>query len=169
MNWHEASDWVAALDIGGVTGWRLPTTVDRCYEPTSFCNWQLVDPDSSEFAHLYYVTLGNIASPTTSIPYMPYNFGPFQFLFGYPFYWTATEAVLNSGDAWYFDMADGFEGASDKQQMVASVWAVHPGDVGTPVPEPSAVALMLLGGGLLCGWRNRANPVLPEERSRVDR
>ena len=74
MTWGEANAWAANLNVFGVTGWRLPTMIDTgapgcdlSFGGGTDCgyNVQTVSADGltvfSEWAHLYYVTLGNLA------------------------------------------------------------------------------------------------------------
>ena len=55
------------LDVHGVIGWRLPSTTDSNNDGCNFsfaggtdCGYN-VDTASSEMAHMFYVTLGNLA------------------------------------------------------------------------------------------------------------
>ena len=65
MTWQAAKDWAAGLNVGGYTGWRLPTA-----DPACGPNYNCVN---SELGHLYYTELGvtqgnNITSSTS--PYL---------------------------------------------------------------------------------------------------
>ncbi len=141
MNWTEASTWVADLDIAGVTGWRLPNTLEldaSCdYHDTSG-NGYGYNCTGSEMGNLFYNTLGNEA-------YFSTNTGPFSNVQSY-LYWSATE-FSNSPDyqAYYFNMGSGEQGRTYKTDNI-STWAVQTGDV-SAVPVPAAV--WLFGSGLL--------------------
>lgn len=131
----------------------------------------------NEMAHLYYVTLGNIDYEAAghygygSAPPMPgtgspdpvgyglKNTGDFKNMQPYV-YWQGAGAYV-SGMAMYFVTYDGLQGygLGDCQCERGSLYAmaVHPGDVGTAVPEPQTYAMWLMGlGGLLLARRRRA-------------
>ena len=59
-NWYEAMTWAAGLTVAGLTGWRLPATVDGPWvngdDGTTTAGYNIT---SSEMGHLYYVSLGN--------------------------------------------------------------------------------------------------------------
>ena len=65
MTWATANAWVASLDIAGVTGWRLPNTIDVGNDgPISTNPFQGVDygyniTTHSEMSNMYYNVLGN--------------------------------------------------------------------------------------------------------------
>ncbi|MEY4764961.1 MAG: hypothetical protein RI907_1634 [Pseudomonadota bacterium] len=162
MSWHAAKAWVANLNLNGITDWRLPTMVDT---GTPGCNWGFrdsdcgynVSPGISEFAHLYYVTLGNKGylneSGEVQSGWGLINTGPFKNV-QYLFYWFNLEVANGiairgnwhptpSDDAWRFDVRDGSQVFADMGFEMAA-WAVHPGDVAA-VPEPQTCALALAG------------------------
>lgn len=67
MTWDAAMTWANTLVVGGVGGWRLPKVVDTgapgcdlSYAGATDCGYN-VQTASSEMAHLYYETLGNLA------------------------------------------------------------------------------------------------------------
>jgi hypothetical protein len=158
MNWNASSTWVAGLDpyASGITGWRLPNTVDVGNDGCSFTNYyQGVDcgyniTTHSELSHMFFVTLGNSAFYDTS------GVGDFNqpgwgltgtadfSIADFVNYWSATE--YGTGEAWYFNTGYGFQDYSAKTD-VGFAWAVHDGDVGaTVVPLPAAA--WLFGSGL---------------------
>lgn len=52
MSWLDAKAWSASLNIGGITGWRLPTADISCSG---------YNCSTSEMGHLFYDELGGIA------------------------------------------------------------------------------------------------------------
>ena len=161
MDWNEANAWVAALDVAGVTGWRLPETIDVGNDGYTFTNrYQGVDAGwnitaHSELSNMYYNVLGNTAGYDTSgaetdcrwdgPDYCFTNQGPFLGLDGGPVIWSGTEYVLDSSQVWYFASDSGVQqaGSKDFQQFA---WAMQSGDV-SPVPVPAAA--WLFGSALI--------------------
>jgi hypothetical protein len=171
MSWPTANAWAAGLNPygSGITGWRLPTVIDKdgpdadalgndgCYYAYSGtdCGYN-VDTATGEMAHLFYATLGNKAYySTTGTAAQPgwglTNTGPFALQAGY--YWSATEYAPGTGDAWFFHFNYGNQVYFPKANEVPA-WAVHSGDVGAPsdlgastVPVPAT--LWLFGSGLI--------------------
>lgn len=125
MKWGAAASWAESYALGGYTDWRLPTN-----KPCGGYNCT-----ASEMGHLWYGELGNKAGALT-------NTGDFQNV-QYYFYWSGTE--FDSGNAWYFYMADGDQSVTPKDSSSFYAMAVHPGDVAAAIPEPETYALMLAG------------------------
>ena len=157
MNWVDASVWVAGLDVAGVTGWRLPNTIDVGNDGSTYTNiYQGVDSGynittHSELSNMFYNVLGNLAQYDTSGVERPDydgiidNTGPFSNIQSWS-YWSATEyAPYTSLLAWSFDMGYGNQGREAKSEPIFA-WAVQSGDV-SAVPIPSAV--WLFGSGLI--------------------
>lgn len=144
MVFGEALLWVGSLNIGGVTGWRLPTV--------AFIDAQHLDASTSELTHMYSVTLGNTGSLS--------NTGPFLNLERHKYWLSSTESFK----AVHFNTANGSLDAEHAyRDQPDLVWAVRTGDVGVPMPaspapEPGAMVLGLMGLGLvgLMGARRRA-------------
>jgi PEP-CTERM motif len=158
MSWERAVAWAAALDYRGHTDWRLPTIIDSgnpaCQYGTD-CGYHVetqVGGAFSEWADLYYTTLGNkgYCPPGTSTPNCASAqtgwgltntayFRNMQFA-----YWSGTMyGSQEGGTALYFQTGTGFQGPSFRYIETAAV-AVRVGDV-TAVPEPETYATMLLG------------------------
>jgi hypothetical protein len=149
MTWDVAANWAAGLNIGGVTGWRLPAASDLfgagCNTvplPTGGgdCGY-LVDVRASELAHLHYVTLGNGPIPVNNAAYPVQNTGPFTNVEATD-YWTGLSNA-DGTSARYFRAGTGLLALHKKEQLWAA-WAVHDGDVAA-VPEPSSYALFFAG------------------------
>ncbi|MCU7370230.1 DUF1566 domain-containing protein [Paucibacter sp. O1-1] len=168
MNWGTADAW-AKQDRFGLSGWRLPTTVDK---GSDGCNFSFrggtdcgLNPDSSvatgsEMAHLFFQSLGNksFVAPGTGTPQEGSglsNTGDFQNLQAYD-YWSGTEYAPNYDVAWYFSTYGGSQNLGDMYKDFYAL-AVRPGDVSAAVPEPQTWALTLLGlTGVLLARRRRA-------------
>jgi len=166
MTWDEATAWAANLSYGGYDDWRLPAVLDTGTSGCNFaysgtdCGYNVQTSDAgtstvySEMASLYYDTLGNKAYYDTSgvgpqpgwdLP----NTGPFQNWEPYYLYWSGLENASNSNYAWGFYSGDGYQGDGYYKNRVHFAWAVRPGDVAAPVPEPETYALLLAGLGLV--------------------
>lgn len=134
-SWQEAMDWAANLTIGGTVAgsWRLPTTPG-----TSQGFLQ-----EGEWAHLYYHELIN------HIGGAPHNIYPFANLITMGYYWLDKEVGTGpDGSAWAFHVADGAQIISQKGNSWASYYyavGIHDGNVGAPVPIPSAILLFAPG------------------------
>ena len=141
MIWQVANDWAAQLTVDGVSGWRLPTTL----QPDASCGNQSgsisygYNCTGSELGDLFYNALGNTAGSLT-------NTGPFSNVQPLA-YWSATELLSNTYDAWIFNMGNGgYQYYRNKNNFTSIGWAVQSGDV-SAVPVPAAV--WLFGSGLL--------------------
>lgn len=169
MSWGTANTWAMNLDVHGVTGWRLPTVgpSDGAFD-YAFSNNGSTDRGSaktdigwgtaSELGHMFYVTLGNkgLCTPDDSLPggcVLQVGFGltnTADFLnvnVQSDYYWSGTEYGGVSDFAWLFNSGMGFQENFDKVFTLFAV-AVRAGDVAgpTPVPEPGALGLLVLGG-----------------------
>jgi hypothetical protein len=180
MTWAHAQSWAGSLQVGGHTGWRLPTTFDTgtlgcdfSYDGGTHCGYNVLTQTGSvfsEWAHLYYVTLGNLAScapgggtPSTCEAPQPgwglsntayfQNFGGFQHL-ALSDYWYGTGSV-SSGEAWRFFAGVGRQDLGSTGFFLRAV-AVRSGDVlsGNTVPEPQSLLMVLtalVGVGVALG------------------
>jgi len=159
MTWANANAWAVSLDVGGVTDWRLPTTVDAGNDGVTYTNYyQGVDSgynitSHSELSNMFYNVLGNTAVYDTSGAqtgcFTEQNFcltntGPFSNV-QTNIYWSATEYSPVTNNAWYFIMHQGNQYHANKANSFYA-WAVHSGDV-SAVPVPAAV--WLFGSGLI--------------------
>lgn len=153
MLWSDALSWAGALNIGGITGWRLPTTA----QPDTTCSrqgpmfWDGTGCKGSEMGYL-----ANVESISHGNP------GPFANIAA-SYYWSGTAGgthdLVSAPAAWVFFFVDGSQTgawtATNAYGSAAShfAWAVHDGSVGrttaitSNVPEPETYALMLAGLG----------------------
>ena len=156
-----ARAWASALNIGGVSGWRLPgvrpvngTTFDLTFDSLGYTD---VGYDStrsgwggaSELGYLYYVALGNDRFNLT-------NTGPFNNL-DLGDYWTGVTVREGTDEAFFFNTSGGLQGVASMAFRYGA-WAVHDGDVGASsqsVPEPGSLALMGVAALALCRVRRR--------------
>jgi hypothetical protein len=157
MNWTDANAWAADLNVAGVTGWRLPDTIDVGNDGATYNNYyqgfdfgyNITTP--SELSNMFYSVLGNTAyfdtsgAPTGCNPCLT-NHGPFSNIQS-GFYWSATEYAPDTGYAWSFNMSNGEQNYGYKAGSYdVYAWAVHSGDV-SAVPVPAAT--WLFGSGLI--------------------
>jgi hypothetical protein len=151
----QALSWAAGLDAygSGITGWRLPTTVQVYCGPDPYYNCSITDLNG-EMASMYFTTLGNLSmfNPATGAVVAPpgwglSNTGPFVNL-AQNNYWSSTpDTDFDANVLWAFEFYRGQQ-YSASTSYLAYAWAVHDGDVGvplSPVPEPGTWALCLAG------------------------
>lgn len=131
MNWSDANTWAAGLNVGGVSGWRLPTVDPTC---SGFCT-------TSEMGHLFYIELGGTARHSIFESSDP-DLALFTHIQSY-YYWFGTEYSPDPDFAWDFDPSYGHEAPGGKEFDLFA-WAVHDGDVGL-IPEPEMYAMMFIG------------------------
>ena len=178
MTWDAAQSWVAQLEWGGFSDWRLPSA--RLREGFSECSafdgscdqgYQVVN---SELGHLFYSTLGNRGFYDINGAQRSSGFGlvnrtyrgdgisiAFDDLQAWP-YWFGEEGSSmdeKSGlldAAWIFGFISGQQFQFSKETP-AFVWAVRDGDV-APVPLPGGLGLFMAGLGALLFARQRCFP-----------
>ncbi len=164
MGWDAAKAWATALNVNGVTGWRLPSYVDTGAPGCNFaysgtdCGFN-VNTASSELAHLFHVTLGNnsvfdaAGNIRNSYSYGLVNTGPFKNLLD-DVYWLGADSATAPSDAWVFVTYSGQQGLVAKD-FGHHTLVVRSGDVAAAVPEPGTFALMLLGVAAVVAVRKR--------------
>lgn len=164
MTWNQAMSWADSLsyydEIRNVTysDWRLPAYLGApdagCAFSGSDCGYN-VNPLSSEMAHLFYVSLGNVAwadesgtrqNGVATVDWGLINTGPFHNMMSHG-YWTSTEA--SGSQAWNFMTIVGLQDTSLKGYPWYAM-AVRDGDVLTASPtqtvsEPPLLGLLGLG------------------------
>lgn len=172
MTWAGAGAWTGALNLFGFTGWRLPHSVDIGDDGCNLslaggtdCGYNVLTA-GSEMAHLWYVTLANLACcapgdtlcDTSGTPQAGWglgNTGPFAGMQA-DIHWLGDNIPLSLFAAWSFNTGNGSQYFGDKN-VPHYVVAVRPGDIGA-VPEPGALTLVLAGfaaAGLARRWRRR--------------
>ncbi|MDH5190707.1 MAG: VPLPA-CTERM sorting domain-containing protein [Gammaproteobacteria bacterium] len=159
LSWSESNTWVAGLNINGVTGWRLPDTV----QPDLSCSSQAVaswgyNCTGSEMGNLFHNVLGGITNISIATTHNA-NYDLFSNVqtghiqSGY--YWSATEYQLNTDNAFIFSFSETYQGTFAKTEGFFA-WAVQTGDVGASiVPIPAAVWLFASGLIGLVGFARR--------------
>ena len=159
MNWADANAWAAGLDVAGVTGWRLPDTLQQ----DASCSGQSggvvsygYNCTGSEMGNLFYNVLGGVAGQSITTTHNT-NYDLFSNVQS-SYYWSATEYAPTTGGAWLFHMGLGLQNGTNDKNFSFYGWAVQSGDV-SAVPVPAAV--WLFGSGLLgligVAKRKRAN------------
>jgi len=150
ITWSEANNWATNLVVDGISGWRLPTTL----QPDSSCSIQSTDGTESlgynctgsELGNMFYNVLGSTAYNGPMFSHNA-NFDLFTGIGHGWFYWTSSEFASHTESprvlAFYFD--DGFQFHENKDD-VGYTWAVYDGDV-SAVPIPAAI--WLFGAGLI--------------------
>lgn len=143
MDWERSTSWVAGLNISGVTGWRLPHTVDVGNDGATDVGYQGVDAGynitaHSELSNMFYNVLGNTAKYdiygdltgcSTTSPLCLTRTGPFLNVQPYV-YWSATEYAPDTDLVWDFLMGIGLQRGGAHKSPNNYAWAVRDGDVG---------------------------------------
>ena len=149
MNYVTAKQWAEGLNVGGITGWRLPKTP----QPDPTCSTQVGDLShgyhcyGSELGQMYYKVLGNPGLCDTNdnctVPHgstenktgILQHTGPFKNLQP-EYYWSGTDYNEDEPEsAWYVDFRYGDQREVNKIYPMYA-WPVHDGNVGhAKVPE----------------------------------
>ena len=143
MNWFDANTWASSLNIGGVSGWRLPKADTNCLGGTTCTD--------SEMGHLYEIELG-VHSPNPITESSDPDLALFTNI-RLDYYWASEEYSDIPDTAWIFYFHSGHQIPLDKHNHKPA-WAVHDGDVALLVPEPETYAMLMAGLGLL-GFMSR--------------
>ena len=166
QTWSTQVTWAQNLVTGAganaISNWRLPTVTDYngdgCVGIVSVaggagtdCGYN-VDTSGSEMAHLFYVTLGNLAfcpagdatcnNSNGQAGFGLLNVGDFLNMQS-NLYWSGTESAPNTSGAWVFSTNFGDQYNVGKGNVLYAM-AVRPGDVlAAQVPEPGSLVLAL--------------------------
>jgi hypothetical protein len=143
--WAHATAWAAGLNVGGVTGWRLPTSLfpdPTCSDQRSYFTGGY-NCTGSEMSHLADVDGVSVATPQG-----------FKGIAG-DWLWSSTRFTVQYPEGAYVFRFDSKAQSGDWAEPAPYVgvyeaaqheaWAVRDGDVSAAVPEPASAGLMLLG------------------------
>ena len=153
MTWQTAKTWAEGLNIGGYTGWRLPTTL----QPDATCQSQSggdsygYNCTGSELGHLFYNELGGAAGSSIGTVHNT-NYDLFTNVKS-SVYWSGTEYAPLPFYAWLFSTFIGDQ-YGDVKDVSYYAWAVRSGDVAA-VPEPGVMGLLGVGALAWAGAKAR--------------
>jgi len=168
MSWSAARSWAAGLVYGGYDDWRLaantPVVAGWNYNfslsgSTDF-GYNITSPHS-ELSYMYYVNLG-LTGEYSALGVTQPDFGVFgngasggqkdvglvRNLQSYAYWSNTAYAPLPANFAWIFYTNLGAQ-SFNFQGLESFAWAVRPGDVATPVPEPEIYAMIMAGLGII--------------------
>lgn len=147
MNWENAVNWVNQLDIDGVTGWRLPSSLqpDPNCQYTSYQGSFGNNCTGSELGNLFYNVLGGAANKGITAVHNA-NFSLFDHMID-GFFWTSSITGQNNDYAWGLTLSGGYQSMAGRLSE-QNVWAVRDGDIAelptSQVSEPSSFLLSFL-------------------------
>ena len=133
LSWEDANTWANNLNIGGITGWRLPDTVD--------VSCTALNCTTSEMGNLFYNVLGGTGQNDINLSHNS-NYDLFSNISNF-LHWSATESVIDSNNAFGFSFGAGSQ-ATGSKIIGLDAWAVRSGDV-SAVPVPAAIWLFCSG------------------------
>jgi hypothetical protein len=123
MNWYDATSWVSTLDIGGVTGWRLPN-MDRDGDGSIMdCGSGAISPELCKDNENGFMYWQNGITSSAQSPF--FNVQPDA-------YWSGTEELIGEIDgAWnlIFNASGGGDQGIGNKTAPLYAWAVYGGDV----------------------------------------
>lgn len=134
-DWYDQMNYTASLTIGGIGGWRLPSADVNADGAIINCfGGGVAGCEDNEMGYLHWEEGITNATPGPFINVQPSG------------YWTSTDFLSDTSEAWYFGKSNGAQGVIVKTFLGYDGWAVHNGDVAM-IPTPPA--LWLFGSGLL--------------------
>ena len=144
VTWYAAMDWAANLNIGGATGWRLPSIAPATVIDGG--NQMIVtgNPDDGELGYLWYDELGNhLGAMTNAGPFDPTPFNPLP----NNGFWTSSGPWYGHASTFavFFDLHNGNYGLDVIQgagALCAEI-AVHAGDIGPNGPMAPGLTITL--------------------------
>ncbi|MBA4418532.1 MAG: hypothetical protein C0392_11590 [Syntrophus sp. (in: bacteria)] len=159
--WDGAMSWATGLNVGGVTGWRLPSTLPvnggNSYNITVTVNgstdrsYNITSPNS-EMAYLFYVELGNKGLyDSEGRPQTGYGLragGPFVNINNGGVTWSSS-VYQPDNRAFGFGFEIGMQVVIEKNNQAFASLAVHDGNIGGASPVPIPPTVWLLGSGLI--------------------
>ncbi len=146
MTWYEANIWANYLVYGGFDDWRLPTVMNRDGSGICFDGYNCTN---SEMGHMFYNNMGASASTSILSGSNTANLALVTNLKIGTYWYREAYDMLPTEYAWDFSTFQGLQSAGAYQPSDLYAWAVRPGDVAAPIPEPETYAMMLAGLGLL--------------------
>ena len=129
MTWTDANSWVQSLQVGGFSGWRLPTVPEPDTSCTTSSKYLAVyslgygiNCTNSEMGHLFNVTLGNAPDQVIT------NTGNFINVQNY-YYWSGTPLASRSDYVWTYQTAINGQAYTGTGANPFFALAVRDGDV----------------------------------------
>jgi hypothetical protein len=130
MSWNDAMTWAAGLNVYGMTGWRLPSALNR--DGTGPFREDVCNCVDSELYFLWHTELGNVTVGSLYTYPQP-NTGNFTNL-EVGDYWSSTLEFV--GEAWMFQTSDGYGMEDASTFSLKFAVAVRDGDVAFDTTPP---------------------------------